>query len=85
MNRIFEALASVLPILLVIAVVLILISLCWRKVPQDKAAVITGFTKRIITGKAGLVIPFFERIDIVSLENIPITFTTCLLYTSRCV
>ena len=76
MNRIFEALASVLPILLVIAVVLILISLCWRKVPQDKAAVITGFTKRIITGKAGLVIPFFERIDIVSLENIPITFTT---------
>lgn len=76
MNRIFEVLASMLPILLIIAVVLVLISLCWRKVPQDKAAVITGFTKRIITGKAGLVIPFFERIDIVSLENIPITFTT---------
>lgn len=67
-----------IPILVVacILLVLVLLLLFWKRIPQDKAAVVTGFHKRIITGKGGLVIPLFERIDIISLENINIPFTT---------
>lgn len=44
----------------------------WRKVPQDKALVVTGAKKRVITGGGGLVIPFLERADLISLENMKI-------------
>lgn len=76
LDRLLDFGGLVLPIIFGIILLVVLITVCWKKVPQDKAAVVTGFTKRIITGKAGLVFPFFERIDIVSLENIPIMFTT---------
>lgn len=39
----------------------------WRKVPQDQAAVITGFKKRVISGGGGIVLPLLERIDYISL------------------
>lgn len=44
----------------------------WRKVPQDKALVVTGAKKRVITGGGGLVIPVLERADMISLENMNI-------------
>lgn len=44
----------------------------WRKVPQDKALVITGAKKRVITGGGGIVIPVLERSDLISLENMKI-------------
>ncbi|WP_055666740.1 flotillin family protein [Desnuesiella massiliensis] len=44
----------------------------WKKVPQDKAVVVTGLKKRVISGGGGLVIPFLERTDKISLENIKI-------------
>jgi flotillin len=59
-----------------IAVVLFLIiSLfsMYRKVPQDKALVITGIRgRRVITGGGGIVIPLLERTDMMSLENMQI-------------
>ncbi|MDR2751637.1 MAG: flotillin family protein [Clostridiales bacterium] len=44
----------------------------WKKVPQDKALVVTGLKKRVISGGGGLVIPVMERTDRISLENMKI-------------
>lgn len=64
-------------IAMIIVAILFLISLCiismWKKVPQDKALVVTGLRKRVISGGGGIVIPLLERSDIISLENMQIT------------
>ncbi|MCL2216388.1 MAG: SPFH domain-containing protein [Defluviitaleaceae bacterium] len=49
-----------------------LMVMLWKRIPQNKAAVVTGLRKRIISGGGGLVIPLFERYDVISLENIKI-------------
>ena len=64
--------AAVVGIVLILTVVLRM----WKKVPQDKAGVVTGMMKRVITGGGGLVIPVFERIDYISLGNIPLSVAT---------
>lgn len=52
---------------------LLLIFLFWRKVPADKAMVITGLKKRVLTGRGGFMIPFLETSCIISLENMSMT------------
>ena len=42
-------------IVLAILAVCCLITSMWKKVPQDKALVITGLKKRVISGGGGLV------------------------------
>lgn len=64
-SSLFGIVAAVLGIVLILTVVLRM----WKKVPQDKAGVVTGMKKRVITGGGGLVIPVFERIDYISLGN----------------
>jgi len=44
----------------------------WKRIPQNKAAVITGLRKKIISGGGGMVLPVLERYDVISLENIKI-------------
>lgn len=56
----------------VVAVVLA-IFLFWRKVPADKAMVITGLKKRVLSGKGGFMIPFLETSCVISLENMSMT------------
>ncbi len=48
----------------------------WKKVPQDKALVVTGLKKRVISGGGGIVVPIFERTDRISLENMKIVVST---------
>ena len=60
-------------VLIVVAVMIVLICLMWRKVKADKAMVITGFKQRVLSGKGGLVIPFFETSCTISLEAISMT------------
>ena len=48
----------------------------WKKAPQDKAMVITGLKRRVITGKGGIVIPIFEQVDKISLENMKVEVKT---------
>lgn len=60
-------------ILVFILILIIAVILFWRKVPADKAMVITGLKKRVLTGKGGFIVPFFETSCIVSLENISMT------------
>lgn len=70
---------TIVGIVLIIGVILSM----WKKVPQDKAAVITGLKKRVITGGGGLVIPLFERIDYISLENMKLDVKTNGAMTSQ--
>ncbi|MBB2181475.1 flotillin family protein [Lachnospiraceae bacterium MD1] len=55
----------------------------WRKVPQDKAMVVTGMKKRVITGGGGLVIPILERTDTISLGNIQLNINTSQTMSSQ--
>ena len=72
MGNIFIPIAIVGVLLLLIFSVLLM----WRKVPQDKALVITGLKKRVISGGGGLVVPLLERTDLISLENMKIEVRT---------
>ena len=68
-----QLLASPFNIVIIILGALFLLVLgivtLWKKVPQDKAMVVTGLKKRVISGSGGFVVPIFERTDRISLEN----------------
>lgn len=53
-----------------------LIAMIWKKAPQDKAIVVTGLKKRVISGAGGVVIPIFEQVDRISLENMKVEIKT---------
>lgn len=64
-----------IPGLIVVVIFILIYSLInmYKKVPQDKALVVTGFRgRRVITGGGGIVVPMLERMDIISLENMQI-------------
>ncbi|WML33719.1 SPFH domain-containing protein [Clostridium sp. OS1-26] len=67
---------SIMIVPAIIVGVIILLALgvfsMWKRVPQDKALVVTGLKKRVITGGGGFVIPMLERTDKISLENMEI-------------
>lgn len=70
-------LTSPVGVALVIIAALILIIVCilsaWKKVPSDKAAVIVGLGEpKVVHGGGKLVIPGFQRMDTITLENIQI-------------
>ena len=63
-------------IVIAVAIVLLLIIIlltCWKRVPADKALVITGLKKRVLTGKGGIQVPFLETSCIISLEAVSMT------------
>ena len=60
-----------------LVVIFSLVMSMWKKIPNDKAGIISGFRKqRVITGGGTLLIPGLERMDIISLENIPLVVKT---------
>lgn len=64
-----------IPVLIVVVLFILIFSLfnMYKKVPQDKALVVTGFRgRRVITGGGGIVVPMLERTDVISLENMQI-------------
>ena len=63
------AIMIILGVLVLVVLIIFTIVTLWRKVPQDKAMVVTGLKKRVISGAGGFVIPIFERTDRISLEN----------------
>lgn len=71
-----EAIIIAAVIVVVILLVLAMITSMWKKVPQDKALVVTGMKKRVISGGGGFVIPLLERADRISLENMKIEVRT---------
>jgi flotillin len=81
----FELGPIIITVIAVAAVILILAGIfsMWKKVPQDKAMVVTGLKKRIITGGGGVVIPVLERTDIISLGNIQLNVNTSQTMSSQ--
>lgn len=67
-----------LPIALIIIVALIILKAGYIKAPPDTALIISGMHKkpRVLIGKAGIRIPFFERVDNLSLGAIQIDVKT---------
>lgn len=57
----------------VFILLVVVIFLFWRKVPADKAMVITGLKKRVLTGRGGFMVPFLETSCVISLENMSMT------------
>lgn len=60
----------------IVGLIILLILVMWKKAPQDKAIIVTGLKRRVIQGRGGLVIPFLEQIDRISLENIKVEVRT---------
>ena len=56
-----------------VILVMALLLCMWRRVPVDKAMVITGLKKRVLSGKGGFLIPVIETSCSISLENIVMT------------
>ena len=51
-------------VVLVVILVVACILLTWKKVPADKAAIITGIGRvKVVTGGGTVVIPVLQRID----------------------
>ena len=79
-----EILISMLPfvpIVVVVVALIILIASGYVKAPPDQAYIISGWHKkpRILVGKAGVKIPFLERLDKLSLGAIQIDVPRFLL------
>ena len=51
---------------------------CYVKAPPNKAAIITGLSKnpRVLLGKSGFKVPFFERVDWLEVGQININVVT---------
>lgn len=79
-----EIISMLIPFLIgalcVVGVILVaglLFKSCYRKCPPNKAMVITGPTgTSTVIGKAKFIIPFVQRVDYMSLENIQVDFTS---------
>ena len=61
----------------IVALILALTALGYVKAPPDTAFIISGFRKpRILIGKAGIRIPFLERLDKLSLKMFSVDVKT---------
>lgn len=78
MPAIVSILLSALPFVLIAILVIILFAASYVKAPPDMAYIISGAHRkpRILVGKAGFKIPFFERLDKLSLGAIQIDVKT---------
>ena len=72
-----EFLFKILPVLAVVVLVIVIALIGYVKAPPDTAYIISGFRKpRILIGKAGIRIPFLERLDKLSLKMFSVDVKT---------
>ena len=78
MEKIIGILAAGIPVVAVIVLVALVVVFGYVKAPPDVAYIISGVRKnpRILVGKAGIKIPFFERLDKLALGAIQIDVKT---------
>lgn len=61
----------------IIILLFVIFKVCYRKCPPNKAMVVTGARgAKTYIGRAKLVIPFVQRVDYMSLENIQVDFVS---------
>lgn len=72
-----QILPIAIPVMIGIIFLIILFTVCYKKCPPNQAMVITGpMGTSTVIGKAKIVIPFIQRVDYMSLENIQVDFTS---------
>ncbi len=72
-----DKLLAILPFLIAAALILLLLVLGYLKAPPDTAYIISGLgKKRILIGRAGWRVPFFERVDKLSLRVMQVDVRT---------
>lgn len=76
MSFILGNLFWLIPTAIAIILLIILMVTGYVKAPPDTAYIISGLRKKIIIGKASIKIPFFERLDKLLLQLIPIDVKT---------
>jgi len=73
----FEIILKFLPVILPVVVFLIIFSIGYVKAPPDTAFIISGlFKPRTLIGRAGIRIPFLERLDRLSLKMFSVDVKT---------
>jgi len=70
-----DLLFGFLPAILIILILVIIVTQGYVKAPPDHAYIISGLRKepRVLVGRAGLKIPFFEQLDKMYLGQISST------------
>lgn len=78
MELLLNFVASFLPWILIVVLILGLLAAGYVKAPPDTAFIISGIKKepRILIGRAGYKIPFFERLDKLSLKQVTVDIKT---------
>ena len=74
----YMSLIHVLPFIIIAVLLVLVIAAGYVKAPPDKAFIISGMRKhpRILIGRAGIKIPFFERVDILYLGQMTVDIKT---------
>lgn len=69
---------TAIPIVLILALLIVVITQGYVKAPPDHAFIISGIKKepRVLIGRAGLKIPFFEQMDKLYLGQITVDIKT---------
>ena len=69
---------NILPFLIIAVLVVLVIAAGYVKAPPDTAFIISGMRRhpRILIGRAGIKIPFFEKKDVLKLQLISIDVKT---------
>lgn len=77
MEFVFEH-ATMIAVIAVVVIILAILASGYVKAPPDTAFIISGFKKgqRILIGKVGIKLPFFERLDKLSLKLVAIDVKT---------
>ncbi len=73
-----ELLPIIIPVIILLVLFALFFSAGYVKAPPDTALIISGLRKKpkILIGKAGFKVPFFERVDRLSLKLIPLDIKT---------
>ncbi len=73
-----ELLPIIIPVIILLVLFGLFFSAGYVKAPPDTALIISGLRKKpkILIGKAGFKVPFFERVDRLSLKLIPLDIKT---------
>ena len=64
------------PILIVLIIIFILSLVGFIRVPMDRAAFISGFKRRVVTGKLAFYLRYFERVDYLDLSLFSVDVNT---------
>ena len=73
-----DIILSLLPVVIVVVILLVLLLVGYVKAPPDQAYIISGLKKdgKILIGRAGIKIPFFERLDKLYLGQMTVDIKT---------